>query len=91
MLPAGDRRAVLAKLSQAERAQVRAKLHGATPRREDSPWSADIANRLGKDNTLTALGRAALARAAAAHRPTKAAAPESLFDALVARFRLGAR
>ena len=86
ILPAGDRKAVLAKLSPGERAQIRARLRGAPPPRPSSPWSPDIADRVANDGALTAAGRAALARAAAAHKPAEPEAPESLFDALVQRF-----
>jgi hypothetical protein len=85
-LPAGDRKAVFARLSPAERAQIRARLRGNPPPRPASPWSADIAGRVAKDDALTAMGRVALVRAVAAHLPAEPEAPGSLFDALVQRF-----
>lgn len=87
MLPAGDRKAVLAKLSPRERDRLRAKLRGAPPPKPMSPWSADIAERVAKDDALTAAGRAALTRAVAAVMPVESETPGSLFDALGARFR----
>ncbi len=87
MLPAGDRKAVLAKLSARERAQIRAKLRGAPPPRPTSPWSPDIADRVANDAALTAAGRGALTRAIAAHGSPMPASQGSLFDALAARFR----
>ena len=85
-LPGGDRKAVLAKLSPGERAQIRARLRGAPPPRPASPWSPEIADRVANDGALTAAGRAALGRAVAAHAPAEPDEPESLFDALIQRF-----
>src|SRR4051812_1024970 len=68
-LPAGDRKAVLARLTPHEREQVRARLRGAPPPRPASPWSPDIADRVEDDSALTASGRAALTRAVAASKP----------------------
>ncbi|MES2442139.1 MAG: hypothetical protein V4574_04860 [Pseudomonadota bacterium] len=86
MLPTGDRKAVLARLSPPEREQIRARLRGEAPPRSASPWSADIAHRVEKDSPLTAAGRAALARAVAARRAPEPEPAGSLFDALAARF-----
>lgn len=86
MLPAGDRKAVLAKLSRGERARLKTKLRGAPPARPTSPWSPDIAARIANNGAMTAAGRAALARAAAAHSPAASEAAGSLLDALAARF-----
>ncbi len=86
MLPGGDRKAVLVRLSPAERARIRARLRGAPPPRPASPWSPDIADRIAKSEALTVAGRAALARAAAAHALAEPETPGSLFDALAARF-----
>ena len=86
MLPAGDRKAVLAKLSPREREQIRVRQRGSPPPRPASPWSQDIADRVADDTALTSAGRAALARAVAAHMPVEPESPGSLFDALVTRF-----
>jgi len=85
ILPAGDRKAVLAKLSPGERTRLKAKLRGAPPARPASPWSPDIAARIANDGAMTAAGRAALARAAAAHSQAAPDAAGSLLDAFVAR------
>ncbi len=90
-LPAGDRTAVLAKLNPAERVEVRAKLRGAPPRsasaRPASPWSQDIADLVANSGGLTSMGKAALARAALAHTPTKTEPPKSMIEMLVTRLR----
>ena len=66
-LPAADRKAVLARLTPVERRRIRVRLTGrsAAPAAPESPWSQDIAARIGgaeaADAPLTAAGRKALA------------------------------
>jgi hypothetical protein len=80
-LPAGDRKAILARLTPRERAQLRE--HFRRAQHPSSPFSPDIAERLAgpADRTMTAAGREALARAASAAAPAPAETG-SLVDAL---------
>jgi len=96
MLPAGDRAAILARLSAGERREIHAQLRGAAaPDRPASPFSPDIAERVAKRDDraapLTAAGKAALGRALAT--AGQSGAPErpagSLFDAFGALLRRG--
>ena len=96
LLPSGDRKAVLTKLSPAERLQIRTRLRGLPPPRAASPWSQDIANCVENPAHLTGLGQAALARAVLAQAPAKPkpgqqAPVRSLIDMFVARFMQIAR
>jgi hypothetical protein len=97
-LPSADRRAILSRLSLAQRQRVRARLRGAaSPPGIDqaSLYSADIAERVaapGEESAVSAMtsrGKAALARAAATQigtvQPPRTA---SLLEA-VARLWLG--
>ena len=82
-LPAGDRRAILARLSPEERARVRsAAMRPAAPA---SPYSPDIAAVVaaGDKAAITAAARKALTDALAAANPAADAVPTgSLADAL---------
>src|SRR5688572_23758585 len=78
-LPPADRRAILSRLSPAQRERVRARLRGAASPAgisQASPYSADIAERvaaLGEESAVSATtsrGKAALARAAASQIDT---------------------
>jgi hypothetical protein len=90
-MPAGDRRAVLERLTPQEREQIRARERGvASPARAASPYSPDIAARIAGDGEgpITTAARAALAKALAGD-PQPAQPPagaRSLVDGLASRF-----
>ena len=88
ILPAGDRKAILARLTAPERALIQARLRGTAPSSGPaSPYSPDIAERIAAESGITPAARAALAKAVAAAAP-EAAQPGagSLVDTLASRF-----
>lgn len=96
-LPAGDRKAILARLSPPERERIRARLRGAGASvAHSSPFAADIAARVaavshtGADVPMTAAGKAALTKALAIKPDSASAAtppPGSLVDAVAGLWR----
>lgn len=93
-LPAGDRAAILARLSPRERKLIQAwNRRSAAPGQAASPFSPDIAERIanrGNDAAaMTAAGEAALDRALTAGQAEAPRPGGSLFDALL-RPRRGA-
>ena len=92
-LPAGDRRAILARLSPGERDRIVAGLRGRPdkPARRTSPYSEDIDARIvARDAApMTEAGRAALAAAVTVAGAAPEKAGESLADAFAGLLRRG--
>lgn len=90
-LPAGDRRAILARLSPSDRDRIVAGLRGKPPKpaRRSSPFSEDIDARIvaGDAAPMTEMGRAALAAAATAAGAGPDKASDSLADAFAGLLR----